>query len=446
MNEMHTGQATVAPDVVAVAEALLADGGEDTAVLTGITLMDADTSRPVLLDLVVLSSRAAVVGVDTGREPGQLVTPREAGRQVVRLQQTARLPTPLRVYVFWLGDTPGNLPPGAEADPSPALADVAQIRNFIRQANRQNAPAPAGTVQTLADLLLQADSGAAASGPPTPPLRKALRIFDELNLLDQVLPAGRRVSPILPADISKRLRAAMLDRKQHLEDVNYGKVVPNDYVIELNPENYERHYQPIEQDVTEQWRKRLLDDLNTANSRQGRKQYRFGGPVQVRLRPAPQLAENEVNIIARVQAEARLGPEARPVEARPGPEVRLEGGSYGCLEQLPGGRRWPLQEGTVVLGRSRGADIRASGPQVQELRLVSSIHAHIICSGGQCRLYDGGPDGKRSLNGTYLNGRRLGTAGERLQPGDQIILASLDPEAPRLDTPGIVVYTFHAVC
>src|SRR5690606_35290551 len=132
------------------------------------------------------------------------------------------------------------------------------------------------------------------------------------------------------------------------------------------PENYERHYQPIEQDVTEQWRKRLLDDLNTANSRQGRKQYRFGGPVQIRLRPAPQLAENEFNIIARVQAEARPA-----AEARPSPEARPEDGSTGCLEQLLGGRRWPLQEGTIVLGRSRGADIRASGPQVQELRLVS---------------------------------------------------------------------------
>lgn len=442
MNRMHTGRATVAPDVVAVAEALLAEGGEDMAVLTGITLIDADTSRPVLLDLVVLSSRAAVVGVDAGREPGQIVTPREAGRQVLRLQQVARLPTPLRVYVFWLGETPGS-----EADPSPALADVNQIGDFIRQANRQNAPAPAGTVQDLADLLLQADSGAAAPGPPTPPLRRALRIFDELNLLDQVLPGGRRVSPILPADISKRLRAAMMDRRQHLEDVNYGKVVPNDYVIELNPENYERHYRPIEQDVTEQWRKRLLDDLNTANGRQGRKQYRFGGPVQIRLRPSPQLAENEINIIARVQAEPRLGPEARPAaEARPGPEARLEGSSAGCLEQIPGGRRWPLHEGTNVLGRSRGADIRASGPQVQELRLVSSIHAHIVCSGGQCRLYDGGPDGKRSLNGTYLNGRRLGTNGELLRPGDQIILASLDPLAPRVDTPGVVVYTFHASC
>ncbi|MFL7810038.1 MAG: FHA domain-containing protein, partial [Anaerolineae bacterium] len=58
-------------------------------------------------------------------------------------------------------------------------------------------------------------------------------------------------------------------------------------------------------------------------------------------------------------------------------------------------------------------------------------------------LLDGEPGGKPSTNGTFVNGRRVGTEGKSLEDGDVILLASLDPERPRLDTPGVVALAFH---
>ena len=50
------------------------------------------------------------------------------------------------------------------------------------------------------------------------------------------------------------------------------------------------------------------------------------------------------------------------------------------------------------------------------------------------------------MNGTFVNERRIGPEGWRLRDGDVIILAALDPDRPRTDTPGVVTLIFRRRC
>ncbi len=241
----------------------------------------------------------------------------------------------------------------------------------------------------------------------------------------------RRPGPVLPADVSRYLQDAMLSPKNILEDARYLKVVPNDYLVELGAGNYEQRYRPILNSIREQWQKKLLDSLNVANSRQGRREYRFGGRVVVNLRPAPDLADDQVRILPRIN----------PGAAAPTPDV-----APACLELQSGGEQWRLTGEIVVIGRERPCDICLDMPLVWKKRLVSGRHATIRYEDNRFRLYDGSPDGRPSTNGTFVNGQRVSTSGRDLHDGDVIILAALDPQRPRPDTPGVVVLVFHGDC
>jgi hypothetical protein len=224
------------------------------------------------------------------------------------------------------------------------------------------------------------------------------------------------------------LLEAMLAPENILEDVRYFKIVPNDYVIELNEANYQRHYQPVEKLLYRQWRDKLLEALNTANSRQGRREYRFGGRVRLRLQPVADLAPEVVRLHCQINPNVDA---VTPVAVT------------ACLELWPAGRRWPLQEEITVLGREEPCDVCLDMPVIQQKRLISGRHAYIRQAGGQFRLYDGSPEGKASLNGTFVNGRPVPPAGHMLQDGDVIILASLDPRQLSLDTPGVAGFVFR---
>lgn len=242
---------------------------------------------------------------------------------------------------------------------------------------------------------------------------------------------ARRHKPIQPADVSRELEKVMLKEGNLLEDVNYGRVVPNDYVVELNQEHYERQYRPIERQVTDQWRDRILDVLTTANSRFGAKRYHFGGRVQVRINPVADLAPNEVRIGCEINADVAV-PQPAALTA--------------CLDLLPAGPSWPLREGMMTLGRDPACDVYLGSPAIQQRRLMSGQHAHTICEHGRCRLYDGAPGGKPSVNGTFVNGRRVPLDGVDLNDGDLVVLAALDPTQPRPDTPGVAGFLFRRDC
>jgi FHA domain len=234
--------------------------------------------------------------------------------------------------------------------------------------------------------------------------------------------------PIRPADLSHKLRDIMLARENLIEDANYHKVVPNRFVIEINEENFAKNYQPIQKQVIGQWREKLLEDLEMANARQGRREYNYAGRVELQIRPGPNLAPNQARIYCQVSWMSENGP----------PEYLLPAG----VELIPAGKRWRLHRGIVTIGREPGNDITLEGVEVQERRLVSAKHAFIECDEKSYVLRDGSPAGHPSTNGTYVNSIRVGPDGARLVEGDLILLAAIRPDDPRPDTPGVAVLRF----
>lgn len=435
MKSLRSGLAPVSDAIFELAESLLNRLPDDAYVLTGLTLVEPDGQERATIDLVAITNTAVVVGVDAGRQHS---TPRLAGRLVGRVQQLERLNPPLLIYPCWLGD---GVPPGT-ADQSPALPHLQAVVQFVGRASEQaSLPAPE-VAAALFDRLLLADAGPIPGARRPGAVRGFRKVLQDLSDLPGRVDAGlqeqirqplplRRADPIRPADVNRELQAVMFARENLLEDANYGKIVPNDFIVELNADNYERHYRPIEAEVCRQWQDKLLDALNTANSRRGRKEYRFSGPVRVRIQPVANLPEDEVRIHSRV----RTGSD------RPGPSTRP-----ACLELLPDGRSFTLRSGMITLGRDPGCDIFVDRPDVQEKRLVSSQHAYIVCERDTCRLYDGSPEGRPSINGTYVNGQPVQPNGTVLRDGDLIVLAALDPQNPRPDRPGVAGFVFRQDC
>jgi hypothetical protein len=424
VKSLQTGFAPIPPPVQALAEELLESFPTDLTLLLGLSLAEPPTD----VDLVALTPSVAVVAIDASG--AATVTPQVAGQRVATIQQQAGLPNPLPVYVCWLG----KAPPTGHGDNTPALPDAEHVERYISQAASQHTALAPQIVAQVADLLL-ARERSAGQDRRTPPLRRALRALGsrfDAGLFEHLTPLrfGRRGRPVRPADINRHLEAAMLDRQNLLEDVNYGKIVPNEYLVEVGPETYEHRFRPIAADLTGQWQRRLLDALNTANGRQGSRVYRFGGPVVVHLRAAGDVPEDEVRIRSRVNNE-------QAVAAAVG---------IPCLQRLPRGRSWPLQGSVVTVGRSRQNDIYLDEPEIQARRLVSSQHAYLRCRGDRCHLYDGSPDGKASLNGTFINGERLGQEGRLLRDGDVVVLAASDPQHPRPDAPGVAGFVYRASC
>jgi hypothetical protein len=243
---------------------------------------------------------------------------------------------------------------------------------------------------------------------------------------------GLFAQPLRAADIVASLCEITLARRYVVEDVDYRKIVPNRFVVELPEENYQRNYRLIERKICQQWRDHLLSHLTNANSRQGRHAYRFAGPVSVEIRPVSDLAVDAARILFCLETETTHASAPTILPA--------------CLETSTADHRWSLHEGIVTLGREVNNDIFLDVPAVQEKKLVSGQHAYLRCTRGDYRLFDGTPRGQASTNGTYVNYRRVPPVGVALQNGDLILLAALNPNAPNLETPGVAVLRFRADC
>jgi hypothetical protein len=231
----------------------------------------------------------------------------------------------------------------------------------------------------------------------------------------------------------------MLARENILEDVYYHKIVPNHYIIEVNGENYARNYQTIERQITQQWQSKMVEALTTANSRLGRREYAFGGPVQVDIHPATDLQVNQVRIRWQVGG-SEIEKQANPSTAGP------------CLEFTTGqgfgrGQKRRLRSGITTLGRYDVCDIHLDQPDIQQRRLVSGQHAYIRSErDGQYRIFDGSPAGKASANGTYVNYQLVPPGGYLLQDGDLLILAAQEQNNPRPGVPGTASFIYHKHC
>jgi len=253
---------------------------------------------------------------------------------------------------------------------------------------------------------------------------------------------------IRPAEIGGGLCKVMMAQGNVLEDANYLKVVPNLFVVELSPGNYAHQYEPIRRGLLQQWHDRLVEHLMTANSRLGRKEYRFGGPLQIELRPAPDVKDAQARILSRVESDFGLTGRSLvsgPLASGPGsPQAGGRGKAAAYLELVTGDRRWPLFAGDNTIGRDEACDIYLDLPLVKEKRLVSAVHAILRLQGERCTVFDGNPSGKASANGTFVNSQRIPASGLPLQDGDILILAALNPGSPRWDTPGVAAFRFRS--
>jgi hypothetical protein len=259
------------------------------------------------------------------------------------------------------------------------------------------------------------------------------------------------ISPRLPwgahspraAEVGEALSDMMLSGEYALEDAEYQKIVPNEFVVELHEANYLRNFQPIEERLLKQWRAKMLEQLTTANSRLGRSLYQLGAPLRLEIRSATNLKPNQLRILCRVQppyaASASADESIRSI-TQPSRSVKP------CLEMLSDGLQWPLNSVTITIGRDESCDIHLSMTDVREKRLVSKQHAHLRFEQGGYVIYDGSPDGKASVNGTFVNRQSVPPDGRLLEDGDVIILAALDPTDPRPDIPGVVALRFREAC
>jgi hypothetical protein len=442
----HTGSGTTSSHVHALAGSLAEQLSPATHLITGLVLAGAGKRR-LLLDLVIVTPTAVFTGTASEPPAGPPVPPKQAAQLVAdHIQKLRLVDRPLPVYAFWLGQQR----PAGQEDNLPLLSEAAAVQALISQITTDTPPLAEETIAAIAGGLLKQDLGPLRK---TPPLRRALRRLGRLpGRVDAGLqefirqpPFLHGKNPIRPADVNRYLQQALLNSDNHLEDVDYRKIVPNDYLVELNPENYERHYRPVARQVCDGWQLRLLQALETANGRMGRKEFRFAGPVRVQVRPAEGLAAGEVQIRCRVHTE-------------PQPEPGTDHDDPACLQLWQNGRVWPLSPGITTIGRDAACHIRLQDASIQAKRLVSGQHAYIVSdtrrgtTGGGVKyareyyLFDGSPEGKASTNGVFVNGRRLTSEGQLLQDGDQIILATLDPHNPQPDTPGVATFIFHRHC
>ena len=192
---------------------------------------------------------------------------------------------------------------------------------------------------------------------------------------------------LVPAEIAAELRRECDDTV-----VARGRgrsVAANDYVVQMAPEDFTR-LAPYAAELAAQ-----LNEAVRAHVHEQR--YILVGPPAVRLEAAEDLAVG----VCRVRSVAL------PSGEYPGPSARRVTGPWLELN----GARIPLSARLTILGRGPEANVRLHDPG------VSSRHAAIRL-GGSATIQDLG-----STNGTYVDGRRVGSAD--LRDGATIILGGV---------------------
>jgi hypothetical protein len=217
--------------------------------------------------------------------------------------------------------------------------------------------------------------------------QSALAAFERLleSLVERSLVAPFR-GPIHPREIARRLGRAMeagavLEVERHL--------APNDYLVHLNPSDYE----PLAAARTT-----LEGELARYLARSGAERgYTFLALPTVRLSAEPATAAHTIDVAARIR-------EVPSAVATPAPST---GGAPSGWELEVAGRSVPLPFGTLRLGRAPDCDVVLPSPH------VSRYHAELVVDAAGARLRDLG-----STNGTTVDGQP--TRGEALRAGARI--------------------------
>lgn len=218
-----------------------------------------------------------------------------------------------------------------------------------------------------------------------------------------------------PVELAKRLGLAM-EAKQ---SVGLGKVVvPNHYVIYLNPQDFAL-FEPYRGEL-----ERELSAYLMAAARERR--WSIGGRPSVRLEEDARVPARHPRILAERVEETRLGGslDAKALDAglttKMAPPVRQKVERHRAwLEAPEGGSRVPLQKLPFSLGRALDNDL------VLEDKRVSRHHAQIRKRQSRLCLVD-----LDSTNGTYVNGElikeRLLEDGDLLSLGGYPLLLRLE--------------------
>lgn len=186
-------------------------------------------------------------------------------------------------------------------------------------------------------------------------------------------------SGLQPVEIARKL-VRELDAGRTLGV--HGTVVPNDFTIAISSSDYDRFESfddVLARELADEAREHARDE-----------DYRFVGPVEVRLVEEPELGTGACSIEARI--------------------VEGELGLVGSLV-LVDGRRIPLGDDTATIGRSPDSTV-----PIEDAR-VSRHHAEVKPAPEGFLLRDVG-----SMNGTRVNG--IAVKEQLLGDGDEIGVGS----------------------
>ena len=187
-------------------------------------------------------------------------------------------------------------------------------------------------------------------------------------------------SGLEPVEIGRRLTREMdLHRALGVS----GMMAPNHFEVAVSPsdfDQFESYSQALTRELSEAVREHARDEG-----------YGFVGPVHVELHPDQSLGAGEFLVASQM------------IEA-PG------GAAVGSL-LLPDGKRVPVGEDPVTLGRLPDCDVVLSDPN------VSRRHAEVRRRGNDFVVVD-----LASTNGTRVNG--AGVRERRLTDGDEVSLGS----------------------
>ncbi len=189
-------------------------------------------------------------------------------------------------------------------------------------------------------------------------------------------------SGLEPVELGRRL-VRQMDRERRVGPSG-RRVAPNAFSYRLSPADHERFAS---------FEEALRDELAEAARDHARaERYAFLGRVQIWVVPDPQLSPGTFEL----DTEVRPAPNGLPV---------------GSL-LVPGGRRVPLEDDAVTIGRQESCDVVLDDPT------VSRHHAEVRRNGDAFELHDLG-----SRNGTRVNG--LGITRTQLADGDDLLIGAV---------------------
>jgi hypothetical protein len=222
-------------------------------------------------------------------------------------------------------------------------------------------------------------------------------------------------SEVRPVEIARKLAKEMEEHKSFSVSRVY---VPNEYAVYLSKED-RRRFGDYEQALGKELSGYLLEHAR-------REKLALVSRPAVEFRTDDRLRLGEFGIQARMveppeeedrDARARQGEVGNTmiysaVGQAAGEQLEERRGAPGTALLLVQGKRMVLTGQTMVVGRSREADVVVDDPN------ISRKHAAVHRSGSSWVIEDLG-----STNGVLVNGRRIGAA-QPLNPGDRIELGT----------------------